>query len=153
MKQVIILSDEKRPPNEKMVTALMYNSELNEVRRLHNLIMQAGFDALATILANFDTLWLSAAQVNKRLWLAREDDDNPSLYADVVVAGLEAAKPAEATLGQVNTAMEDVILASARAGSWQKLVNLASSASAAQRDRLYLIIAFLVLRDLLDSAK
>lgn len=145
-----VIAEIVRPPDEKQVTAILYDSELNEARRTV-LNMQLAFDAKATIEVNFVALWESAISVNLREWLAREDEAIRTLYADVAVAALEAAKSPSAILSDVNNAMEAVITASPRAGQWQKLVTMASTATAAQRERFYLLIGFLVLRDLLDK--
>ena len=148
MSEFIVVLD--KPNSMKFKTVRVYleddNSEHRQVVRRN---VPIAFDVDEYVADNFAQLWAIAEPLADDVWDAVFEKTQRDLYREIVRAGVGAARGQGASLSDVTGAMESALLASGKAGRYQRIKNLASSASAAQRDGFFLLVGYLVLNDML----
>lgn len=85
---VKVLSEAKRPPNEKQVLALLHDDSIPETRQIV-LVIQAGFDAHDHIEASFAPLWETGLNVGDA-WAEQTDIEDIEEKAADALAALNA---------------------------------------------------------------
>lgn len=102
-------------------------------------------DVDSYIANNFATLWNDALVSTEDEWLEQDEQQFMGLYRAVAREGVKAARLG-GTLTDVSVAMEAAIAANTtKANQLSALQTMASNATAAERDRFFLLCSFLFL--------
>ena len=126
----------------KLVRAyLEHNGQYRQIERS----LRQEVDVEGYLEENFADVWQIADPLPEHDWISATEREAGALYREVARAAVQAARGQDATLGDVTSAMEDVIGASGKAGAFAKLKSMASSATSVQRDGFFLVCAFMVL--------
>ena len=142
MMNYLIISAAASSLQQQQVRVLIEDSNQ---RRSNVFTIPIGEDVDVYVQANWYELWLNGMTADDDLWLKHEEKQFDDLYQAVIRAGVRAARQEGATLTSVSDAMEDLITVSAKSQHLSQLQALASAATAAQRDRFFLLCAFLFL--------
>lgn len=138
----IISSESKTSLRNKHILVLI---EHNNLRRSNTFSIPISEDANAYVQANWADLWSSGEFAEDDSWLKHEEKQFTNLYKSVIRAGIRSARQEGATLTDMSDAMEDLIAVSPKSQHLSKLQTMAAASTAAQRDRFFLLCAFLFL--------
>lgn len=138
---VVVLNS---PNNIETKLVRLYMAQNGEYRQYER-VVNINVDVEGYIPAHIDDLWAAGSPLPEYEWLAATARSFSGLYQDVAVAAVQAAREQGSTLADVTAAMEAVIADSADAGKYAWLKQAAASATAAQRDNFFLVLAYLAL--------
>ena len=138
---VVVLNSATSGYSKLVRLYMCQNGEYRQYERTVNMAV----DVEGYIPAHIDELWEAGSPLPEHEWLAATARSFGGLYQDVAVAAVKAARKQGSTLADVTAAMEAVIEDSADANKYAWLKQAAASATAAQRDNFFLVLAYLAL--------
>ena len=146
----MIISEQAISLRRKKVRVLI---EHNNLRRANSFDAPLAADIDVHMQAYGTALWSAGEFVEDAIWIEREESQFKDLYKAVIRAGVQALRADNATLSDVSDAFDTFIAGSDKSQHLSKLQAMAAASTAAQRDRFFLLCAFLFLSKTLGEDK